>query len=66
MIGVMFLSVYLIILHHIFYGVKGRVIRFDYIKDQRMAEDIDSSADNELKEFVEKNKVNVALSLYIQ
>ena len=38
--------------------VKGRVIRFDYVKDQLTPEELASQRKQELKELVEGNKVS--------
>jgi hypothetical protein len=37
--------------------VKGRVIRFEYVKDQLTPEELESQREQELNELVEGNKV---------
>jgi hypothetical protein len=41
--------------------VKGRVIRFDYVKDHLQPQDFDSDKEKALKVLVEENKVSLHL-----
>ena len=44
--------------------VKGRVIRFEYVKDQLTPEELESQREQELKELVEGNKVSWFSNIY--